>query len=81
MSNIMTLFSSVRFLQLSRPARHRKTTNDGKTANLIVFSEFARVAVPDSWPKGYRNPVRYSTLEEISIDPAKLEWKPMPEAT
>ena len=52
-----------------------------KDRYLIVFSEYAHVAVPNSWPKGYRNPVRYSTLEEIGIDPAKLEWKPMPEAT
>jgi hypothetical protein len=48
---------------------------------LIRFSEYAHLAVPDSWPKGYRNPVRYSTLEELNIDPATLTWEPMPEAT
>ena len=52
-----------------------------KDRYLIVFSEYAHIAVPDSWPKGIRNPVRYSTLEDLRIDPAKLEWKPMPEAT
>jgi hypothetical protein len=44
---------------------------------LIQFSEFALVNIPDAW-KGDRNPVRYSTLEEIGIDPAKLKWEPMP---
>lgn len=27
-----------------------------------------------------RNPVKYSTLEEIGIDPSKLKWEPMPES-
>jgi hypothetical protein len=31
--------------------------------------------------RGYRNPVRYSSFEELGIDPAKLKWEPMPEAT
>lgn len=48
---------------------------------LIRFSEFARIDIPDAWPKGYRNPVRYSTLEELGIDPAKLKWETMPEPT
>jgi hypothetical protein len=48
---------------------------------LIRFSEFARIDIADAWPKGYRNPVRYSTLEELGIDPAKLKWETMPEPT
>jgi hypothetical protein len=33
---------------------------------------------PDAWP-GYRNPVRYGTLEEFGItDPEALAWHPMP---
>jgi hypothetical protein len=48
---------------------------------LIEFSEFARIDIPDAWPAGYRNPVRYSTLEELGIDPATLKWETMPEAT
>jgi hypothetical protein len=46
---------------------------------LIMFREFAHLAIPDSWPKGYRNPVRYSTLEELGIDPSTLKWEHMPE--
>jgi len=39
------------------------------------------VNVPDVW-KGERNPVKYAaSLEEIGIDPSKVEWKPMPPAT
>jgi hypothetical protein len=49
---------------------------------LIAFSEHAHIDIPKAW-KGWRNPVRYTNLEEIGddgIDPATLEWKPMPEA-
>lgn len=45
---------------------------------LIQFSEIARVSIPDVW-KGDRNPVRYSTLDELGIDPTALTWEPMPE--
>ena len=45
---------------------------------LIQFSEYAFVNIPDAW-KGDRNPVKYSTLEEIGSDPTKLKWEPMPE--
>lgn len=58
-----------------------ENNESSKNRYLIVFSEYANVAIPDAWPKGYRNPVRYSTLEEIGIDPTKMEWKAMPEAT
>jgi hypothetical protein len=46
---------------------------------LIRFSEYARINVPNSWPKGYRNPVRYSSLEDLGIDPVMLKWEAMPE--
>lgn len=44
---------------------------------LIQFSEYAKVNVPNAW-KGDRNPVKYGTLEELGIDPAGLDWEPMP---
>jgi hypothetical protein len=44
---------------------------------LIKFSEFARVDIPNVW-KGDRNPIRYSTLEELGIDSSGLHWEPMP---
>lgn len=43
---------------------------------MIAFSEYAEVTVPDVW-RGWRNPVRYTTMEELGIDTAKLTFKPM----
>lgn len=48
---------------------------------LIKFSKFARVNIPDVWVKGDRNPVKYMSIEDFGIDPAKLAWEPMPEAS
>jgi hypothetical protein len=48
-----------------------------KNRYLIQFSEFARVSIPDVW-KGDRNPVKYSTLEDLGIDPSTLKWETMP---
>lgn len=45
---------------------------------LIRFSEFAEVAIPNAW-KGWRNPLKYTTLEELGIDPSTLTFQPMPE--
>ena len=44
----------------------------------IQLSEYARVNIPNVWKKGNRNPVKYSTLEELGIDPSILKWEPMP---
>src|SRR5207302_8386723 len=45
---------------------------------LIKFSQYARVSIPEVW-KGNRNPVWYSALEELGIDPSALKWEQMPE--
>jgi hypothetical protein len=45
---------------------------------LVQFSEFARVDIPDVW-KGDRNPVKYSTMETLGIDPSTLNWETMPD--
>ena len=45
---------------------------------LVRMSEFARVDLPDVW-KGWRNPVRYTDLASLGIDPASLTFEPMPE--
>ncbi len=47
---------------------------------LIKISKYAAVAIPDVW-QGWRNPVRYTTLSELGIDIAKLEFKSVPENT
>jgi hypothetical protein len=45
---------------------------------LIQFAEFAPIEVAGAW-KGWRNPVKYTTLEELGIDPTTLTFQPMPE--
>ncbi len=48
---------------------------------LLQFSEYAEVAIPNTWGNGWRNPVRYTTLEDLGIDFKSLVFKPMPEPT
>jgi hypothetical protein len=45
---------------------------------LVRFSEYALVDVPNAW-EGWRNPVRYTSLEDLKIDVATLDFRPMPE--
>lgn len=45
----------------------------------IRISEYARIDVADLWDGG-RNPVRYSTLHDLGIDPSNLTFEPVPEA-
>lgn len=44
---------------------------------LIRLAEYALVNIPEVW-HGDRNPVKYSTLEEIGIDLSALNWVSMP---
>jgi len=45
---------------------------------LIAISHYAPLAIPNMWDKG-RNPVRYVGLEEIGVDPAALQFEPLPD--
>lgn len=45
---------------------------------ILRFSEYAIVDFPNVW-NGERNPIKYSTLHDIGIDPSGLKWQPMPE--
>jgi hypothetical protein len=47
---------------------------------IIEIDEYAEADHPDAWGE-WRNPVKYTTLEELGIDPKKLKFKPMPERT
>ena len=52
--------------------------NDDKgNRKKLVFSEYAEIDLADKWP-GYRNPVFYSTLEDVGIELASLKFQPMP---
>ena len=46
----------------------------GKNRYAICVSEVAAVDIPDLWP-GNQNPVRYTTLEDLGIDPSKLSFQ------
>jgi len=47
---------------------------------IIEIDEYAEVDHPDAWGE-WRNPVKYTTLEELGIDPGKLKFQPMPPRT
>jgi hypothetical protein len=50
----------------------------GKRRWLVRISAYARISKPAVW-EGLRNPVRYTTLQALGIDPAMLLFKPVPE--
>jgi hypothetical protein len=43
----------------------------------VRIGDYAKIAIPHAWDGG-RNPVRYTTLQELGIDPATLEFEPIP---
>ncbi len=47
--------------------------------SLVKFSEYARVSFPNVW-QGWRNPVRYTSMEELGIDSTTLRFEPMSQA-
>ena len=52
-------------------------SSDREDRYLIRMSGYALASVRDVWA-GWRNPVRYTTMEDLGIDPAHLEFQPMP---
>ncbi|MEP7216635.1 MAG: hypothetical protein ABI782_10320 [Anaerolineaceae bacterium] len=44
---------------------------------VINFSEYAEIDIARAWP-GNRNPVTYTSTDQLGIDPAKLTWLPFP---
>lgn len=47
---------------------------------IIEISEYASIDRPEAWGE-WRNPVKYTTLEELGIDLKKLKFEPMPPPT
>ncbi|MFE3257054.1 hypothetical protein [Nocardia sp. NPDC059229] len=45
---------------------------------MIEIDKFARINIPGLWG-GWRNPVRYTTLEDLGIDVDTLTFEEMPE--
>lgn len=55
-----------------------KSKDAGTNRWLIAISEYARINMPNLWD-GSRNPVRYTSLKVLDINPDDLEFQPMPE--
>ncbi len=53
------------------------TEPDPKEKWLILISEFARINYPNLWDHG-RNPIRYTSLETLRIDPDGMEFQALP---
>lgn len=49
---------------------------------VIVFDRYAKLDIPNAWPGNHRNPVAYTTLSDLKVDPLALDWtdytSPMP---
>ena len=44
---------------------------------LVLFNEYARINAPNVW-QGWRNPIRYTTFEELSLKFDDMHFEPMP---
>jgi hypothetical protein len=56
------------------------TDRKGMQRFVIEISEYAVVDYPEAWGE-WRNPVKYTTLEELGIDLKDLKFKPVPTPT
>mgnify|MGYP000359009396 CR=1 FL=1 len=55
----------------------RKSTEEGAESRWMVeINEYALVNIPDVW-KQWRNPVRYTSLDDLKIDPSTFNFQPM----
>lgn len=51
---------------------------DEPERSIVLFDEFCEVDIKNVWG-GWRNPIKYTTMEELGIDVDSLEFQPMPE--
>src|SRR5690349_18178383 len=67
---------------IGKPGEPRLVRRDelGRPRYFIPFTDFAQIDRPNVWD-GQRNPVKYTTLEALGIDPAELDFQPMPQRT
>lgn len=45
---------------------------------VVTFGQYAILDKPNVWPEGHRNPVAYTSLEDLGINPDALEWEEFP---
>lgn len=53
------------------------TDNNAEDRYLVKISEYAELDLPEVW-QGWRNPVKYTTLEELGVSLEGLDFKSMP---
>lgn len=41
---------------------------------VVMFDQYAEVSIPNAWTNN-RNPIAYTSLTDLGIDPEKLQWK------
>lgn len=58
-------------------AVRKSSEDDADDRWMIAIDSFALIDMPGLWDHG-RNPVRYTSLERLGIDPDKIEFEPMP---
>jgi len=64
---------------LGRISAIRKPEDDGEGDRwIIAISEFARIAIPNTWDHG-RNPVRYESLAQLGINLDEVTFQSMPQ--
>jgi hypothetical protein len=56
------------------------TSDDSPKRWRICISDYGRIKIKDAW-KGWRYPVRYTTLEDLGIDLDSVEFHPLPSAS
>ena len=56
------------------------TDPDAPSRWLIKVNQYALINLPDIW-QGWRNPVRYTALEDLNIDVSKISFKEIPNST
>ena len=54
----------------------RSEENPKEERWLVAISEYALIDLPDVWG-GWRNPVRYTSLAALGIDPGTLTFRPL----
>ncbi|MEH2319725.1 hypothetical protein [Nostoc sp.] len=66
------------FLLAKVLAVHKSQEEGNGNRWLIAISEFALINIPDVW-NHWRNPVRYTSLEELAICLDGIEFQPIPQ--
>lgn len=66
---LVALISGIRFDHVD---------DSGNKRWAIEISEYANIDIPNVWKKGSRNPVHYTSLDELGIVPSTLKFEKLP---